>query len=139
MRDVHDIYQQLKLDEGVRATMYRDELGNATVGVGHNLSTPLSDRAVQTILEDDVSAAKAGLDAALPWAASLDDARYGALLNLTFNMGIGGLTGFPRMLRAVQAGQWDVAAKELLDSRYARQVGPRAERLAAQLSSGSWQ
>ena len=133
------IYDQLRRDESVRDTMYRDELGNATVGVGHNLSTPLSARAIQMILEDDVSAKKIEMDASLPWAASLDDARYGALLNLSFNMGVGGLLGFPRMLRAIQAQDWDVAARELLDSRYARQVGDRATRLAEQLRTGSWQ
>ena len=133
------IYDQLRRDEDVRDTMYRDELGNATVGVGHNLSTPLSARAIQMILEDDVSAKKIEMDASLPWAASLDDARYGALLNLSFNMGVGGLLGFPRMLRAIQAQDWDVAARELLDSRYARQVGDRATRLAAQLQTGVWQ
>ena len=133
------IYDQLRRDESVRDTMYRDELGNATVGVGHNLSTPLSARAIQMILEDDVSAKKIEMDASLPWAASLDDARYGALLNLSFNMGVGGLLGFPRMLRAIQAQDWDVAARELLDSRYARQVGDRATRLAAQLQTGVWQ
>ena len=133
------IYDQLRRDESVRDTMYRDELGNATVGVGHNLSTPLSARAIQMILEDDVSAKKIEMDASLPWAASLDDARYGALLNLSFNMGVGGLLGFPRMLRAIQAQDWTGAARELLDSRYARQVGDRATRLAAQLQTGVWQ
>jgi lysozyme len=138
------IYDQLRRDEGVRATMYRDELGNATVGVGHNLSSPLSARAIQVMLEDDVDAIDQELQAALLWAKSaLDDARYGALLNLAFNMGVGGvhagLLGFPRMLRAIQAQDWDAAARELLDSRYARQVGDRATRLAEQLRSGSWQ
>ena len=137
------IYDQLRRDEGVRSTLYRDELGNATVGVGHNLSTPLSDRSIQVILEDDVAAIKSALDAACPWATSLDDSRYGALLNLAFNMGVGGvhagLLGFPRMLRAIQAQDWDTAARELLDSRYARQVGDRATRLAAQLQTGIWQ
>lgn len=136
---VMTIYDQLRRDEGVRSTLYRDELGFATVGVGHNLSTPLSDHSIQTILEDDVAAVKTELDTSLPWAASLDDARYGALLNLSFNMGVVGLFGFSRMLRAIQAQDWDVAARELLDSRYARQVGDRATRLAAQLQTGVWQ
>ena len=137
---IANIYDQLRRDEGVRSTMYRDELGNATVGVGHNLSTPMSDRAIQALPEDDVAAADKALAAALPWTtSSLDAVRYGALLNLTFNVGSVGVLGFQRMLRALEAGDWTTAAAELLNSRYARQVGDRAQRLATQLQTGVWQ
>ena len=136
---IDNIYDQLRRDEGVRSTLYRDELGHATVGVGHNLSTPLSAHAIQVILEDDVAAAQSALDAAVPWAQGLDAVRYGALLNLTFNVGSIGVLGFQRMLRALEAGDWTTAASELLNSRYARQVGDRAQRLATQLQTGVWQ
>jgi lysozyme len=136
---IDNIYDQLRRDEGVRSTLYRDELGNATVGVGHNLSTPLSTRSIQVILEDDVAAVQQELREALPWAEQLDAVRYGVLTNLAFNMGVVGLQSFARMLRACEAGAWNDAAAELLNSRYAKQTGDRAQRLATQLQTGVWQ
>ena len=133
-----NIFDQLTRDEGVKRTLYRDELGNPTVGVGHLASTPLSDRAIRTILEDDVAVAYETLTTRLPWVTTLSDARRGAFINLTFNMGIDGLLGFPKMLRAAQAGDWETAAAELLNSRYAKQVGDRAQRLATQLKTDTW-
>lgn len=133
-----NIFEQLERDEGVKRTMYRDELGNPTVGVGHLLTTPLSYRAIRQILEDDVAVAYETLTTRLPWVTTLSDARRGALINLTFNMGIDGLLGFAKMLRAIQAGDCDTAATELLNSRYAKQVGDRAQRLATQLKTDVW-
>ena len=133
-----DIYEQLRRDEGYQSSLYRDQLGNPTIGVGHNLHVPLSGRAIQTILEDDVSVAWETLTTRCPWVTTLSDARKGALTNLTFNMGIDGLLGFQKMLRAAQSGDWETAAAELLNSRYAKQVGDRAQRLATQMKTDVW-
>lgn len=132
------IYEQLERDEGVKRTLYRDELGNPTFGVGHLATTPLSDRAIRTILEDDVAVAYETLTTRCPWVTTLSDARKGAFINLTFNMGIDGLIGFSRMLRMAQENNWDGAAAELLHSNYAKQVGDRAQRLATQLKTDVW-
>jgi lysozyme len=133
-----NIYDQLTRDEGVCREMYRDDLGNPTIGVGHLLTTPLSDRAIRKILEDDVYVAKETLTTHCPWVTTLSEARQGAFINLTFNLGIDGLLGFSKMLRAAQAGDWQTVHSELLNSRYAKQVGDRAQRLAAQLLTDQW-
>lgn len=134
-----DIYEQLTRDEGKRNGPYRDSVGKLTIGVGHNLDDkPISDRAVQVILADDVKDAKYDLFKSLPWAKDLSEARQGALINLVFNMGIGGLLAFKHALDAMQSGDWHKAAAELLDSKYAKQVGPRAHRVAQQLVEDRW-
>jgi lysozyme len=134
-----DLERQLARDEGVRRTVYADSRGVPTIGIGHNLrDRPLSDRAIRTIFEDDVAETEAELVARLPWVADLSEPRRGAFLNLAFNLGVGGLLGFQRTLAAAQAGRWDDAARELLDSTYARQVGTRADRLAEQLREDRW-
>jgi hypothetical protein len=73
-----------------------------------------------------------------PWFSGLDEARRGVLVNTAFNMGIGGVLGFPKFLVAVSRQEWDVAAAEMLDSAWAHQVGDRAQRLAQQMKSGDW-
>jgi lysozyme len=134
-----ELERQLTRDEGVRRVVYADRGGVPTIGIGHNLrARPLSDRAIRAIFEDDVAATAGELFARLPWVAALSEPRRGAFLNLAFNLGVGGLLGFPRLLVAAQGGRWDDAARELLDSAYARQVGERAVRLAQQLAEDRW-
>ena len=50
---------------------------------------------------------------------------------MAFNMGVGGFLAFRQMLRAIEA------AREALDSRWARQVGARAARIADMLTTGT--
>lgn len=134
-----NIYEQLIRDEGDIPHPYRDSEGKLTIGVGHNLDAKgISWRARMVILGDDVEDATRELENALPWVRDLNDARRGALINMTFNLGIGGLLSFKNTLAAIQEGRWDDAAKGILDSKYARQVGPRAHRVAEQIRTGKW-
>jgi lysozyme len=58
---------------------------------------------------------------------------------MTFNMGVGRLSGFKNFLAAMAAGDWKTARNEMLDSTWAKQVGARAQRLAIQIDTGAWQ
>jgi lysozyme len=145
-----DIVEQLKRDEGEKKengvhAPYRDHLGFLTIGYGHNLDAKgVSERVAEVMLEDDISDAKAGLMGRWPWMRDLSPARLGAFVNLAFNMGVGsekgkkGLAGFKKALAAAEAGDWDTCAKEVMDSDYAPQVGPRAHRVAQQLREDRW-
>ena len=138
------LVESLKRHEGAvrrggRHVAYRDPVGKLTIGWGRNLDdVGLSDDEAEMLLLHDVERTAAAVRAALPWAAQLDEVRRAVLIELAFNMGLGGLLTFERMLEALQRGDWDTAAQELLDSRYARQVGARARRLAERLRTGSW-
>src|SRR3990167_3999374 len=129
--------EQLERDEGRRHTAYTDTAGHLTLGGGHNLNTPLSDAAIDQILDDDIRGAMAEC-ALIPFWMNLSEVRQAVLVNLAFNMGFQGLMTFRRMLAAMDAENWNQAAQELLDSRYAKQVGARADRLALQLSTDQW-
>jgi lysozyme len=148
-----DVYEQIQRDEGgYRLKPYFDccgrfwsececpVKGKLSIGVGRNLD----DRGITAteghlLFTHDVAAAKADVNTRLPWAASaLDDARYGVLVNMCFNIGIGPLMRFQRMLAAMRGQDWQKAADELMDSEYAQQVGDRARRLSEQMRSGRW-
>jgi lysozyme len=92
-----------------------------------------------TLLGNDIANAEARLEQEMPWAAALDPVRHAVLLNMTFNMGIGGLMQFRKFLAALAAGDYKTASSEMLASVWAQQVGPRAQRLALQVESGFWQ
>lgn len=120
--------------------MYLDSRGCLTIGYGHLLrgGHPLSDVAMEQILGDDLAATAQALRDALPWVVQLSSAREGALVNMAFNLGVHGVSEFHKMLGALQRKDWDGAARELLDSDYSAQVGPRAQRLAKQVREDVW-
>ena len=137
---IASLKDQLVRDEELRLKPYTDSVGKLTIGVGRNLTDKgISFQEAQGLLANDIADATADLQAKLPWTATLDDVRKGALLNMTFNMGIGGLLEFHDFLARMQRGDFSGAAGAMLDSLWARQVGPRATRLSIQIQSGVWQ
>jgi lysozyme len=53
-----------------------------------------------------------------------------------FNLGISRLLHFRRMLSALEQGDYQKAAVEMLDSKWARQVGKRATHLNHMMKTG---
>ena len=138
-----NLVDQLKRDEGLRLKAYRCTAGVLTIGYGHTGDVKEGDEITlhqaEVILLVDIDKHKKELDAKLPWAHKLDDARYGVLLNMAFNLGIAGLLKFKNTLKFVEQGRYADAADGMLQSLWARQVGARARRLATQMNSGIWQ
>ena len=66
----------------------------------------------------------------------MDDNRKRALVNMAFNLGLSRLRSFKRMLKALAEEDFETAAAEALNSRWAEQVGDRAARLATLIRSG---
>ena len=134
--------------EGGRHVAYRCPAGALTIGWGHNLDakpvrglgpgSSLSDAEAESLLRADLADIAARLDLRLAWWRGLGPARAAVLLNMAFNLGLAGLLGFRRMLAAARAQRFEEAAAEMLDSRWAAQVGRRAHELAAQMRTGRW-
>lgn len=138
-----NIEDQLVRDENEILHAYFDSLGYLTIGVGHLIDQRRGGSIPQSIsrelLQLDIAAKKTQLLLNAPWTASLDEVRFGALLNMAFNLGVEGLLEFTHFLGFLQAGNWQAAAAAMLDSLWAKQVGDRAKRLAVQIQSGVWQ
>ncbi len=131
--------EELRRDEAVRTEVYTDSVGKLTIGVGWNLTDnglPMSiidnllDIGMDTALVDAQALVSEGV------FEKLCDARQRVLCNMAFNMGRPVLATFKRFLAAVRENDWELAALEMLDSRWARQVGPRARRLAEMMRRG---
>jgi len=131
---------QLRRDEGERLKIYQDTMGKWTIGIGRNLSdVGISPNEAALMLANDIKAATVALESQFPWTVGLEPIRKAVLLNMTFNMGIAGLAEFRQFLSKVQAGDYAGASQDMLQSLWAKQVGPRAQRLAIQMESGFWQ
>lgn len=83
-----------------------------------------------------IAEAKQLLDRNIPWWRQLNDARQDVLVNMAYNMGWPRLSGFAHMLDALDHGDFDRAADEMLASLWAQQVKGRATRLATQMRTG---
>jgi lysozyme len=139
----------LERDEGYRATVYDDATsqpilpgshvrGHPTIGIGWALdANPLSHERALVILAWHVDDKARELFAALPWSETLDEVRCRALVNMAFNLGVGGLLQFRKLLAALEGERWTEAAIEARDSSWFRQVGPRAERIAKAFETGT--
>jgi len=129
--------KQMRFHEGVKNKVYKDHLGIETIGVGRNLvDRGLSDEEVDYLLGNDITIVENELDNGLSWWRDLDEVRQRALADLAFNMGIPRLHGFVKMLDGLQRRDYHAAADELLDSKYAKQVGARSERVATMIRTG---
>lgn len=138
-----EITKQLRRDEGVVEHAYQDHLGWWTIGVGRLIDKRkggrLTDDEIDYLLANDIAEKERELEASVRFYKRLDEARKGVLLNMAFNLGVQGLLGFRNTLKLIETGKYEEASKEMLKSKWARQVGDRAVRLSKQMLTGEWQ
>lgn len=124
--DPVQLFAQLGFEEGFRPKLYIDSRGNATIGYGHNLSTPMGRQTAKDLYDSDVRGCEASLDIHWPWWRSVDPVRQLVLMDMCFNLGSAGLGTFQEFLAAMRVGDWPTAAKDMMESKWEVQVGERA-------------
>lgn len=151
---------QIKREEGFSAVPYKCTAGYWTIGYGRNLDTnPLSaderhliyhdhpgrDLWVQgltkdealVILKNDIDRVREELQMRVPVYDALDQVRADALVNMGFQLGTRGVKRFKKMIAALERQDWAEAAREGLDSKWARRDTPnRAKRVTEQIRTG---
>ena len=134
-----DLVRLLTRHEGRRAFAYLDTAGRLTIGVGRNLTDRgLADDEIDLLLANDIALARSICEDRFGHAfAVASRARRHALVSMAFNLGGPRLAGFTRLRAAVRRGDWDEAAAEALDSRWAAQTGRRAIEIATMLRGTS--
>jgi lysozyme len=124
---------QLMRHEGVALLPYVDTTGNLTIGVGRNLtSRGITADEAAVLLHNDLELARGDL-VRFPWFAFLSPSRQRALIDMRFNLGPSRFRGFAALLAALERQDYQAASVAMLDSKWARQVGARADRLATML------
>ena len=148
------------VSEGLRLQVYKDTLGIDTVGIGRNLEDrgitkeeldwmdiPTIDHVYEWgiteadavyLATNDVQIVEEELVRAHPCVDRLDSVRQLILVDMAFNMGVPRLCKFKKMWAAVEAEDFPTAAKEMLDSRWAKQVKGRATKLANAMHNGEF-
>lgn len=128
----HRVAKQLFIDEGLRLKPYRCTAGRLSIGVGRNLDDRgITEAEALVLLQNDINDFWGQLVVALPWVMTAPEPVQEALLNMCFNLGLGGLLTFKQTLALIQAENYAEAAAAMLASKWAGQVSARAQRLAA--------
>ena len=130
------LQKELEHDEGRVPYFYRDHLGYASCGIGFLIDKDKGGRIPEPVIDFWlnylIEEREKQLDQYIPWWRKLSDKRQRALLNMSWQLGVSGLLGFPKMLGALEAGNWSEAYRQALDSKWAKVDTPkRAQRVAA--------
>jgi len=147
-----DIFRVLVKEEGIKLDPYRDHMGWWTIGIGHLIdrrkggglppwvkpSFPITQTEAEEMCRDDIATMGVGLKNQLHWWENTSDVARSLLVLMAFQLGVGGVLVFKRMLEAVKGGDFDLAAKEMRDSAWWRvQTPQRAERMAQAMETQS--
>lgn len=128
------LQEDLIRDEGLKLRRYLCPAGCPTIGVGHKIVPRDGDmewvslRRAGSLLEYDIAMAMEGVEDIFESFPSFSENRQRALINMMFNLGTTRFKMFVKMISAIAAEDWAQASEEIRESRYYRQVGPRAER-----------
>ena len=136
---IDEITASLMIEEGFRAHVYQDTASPPrwTIGFGRNVDREggglgITEEEAEVMLRNDIDRSVQEC-ANWYWFDRQPDRVKRVLIELCFQLGYPALSGFNRMLSALSADNYETAADELLDSKFAVQVPHRAKRLADRL------
>jgi len=125
--------------EGVRLKPYKDSVGKTTIAIGRNLDdVGISREEAVIMLDNDIRTATEEVKQAFPWYKDLNNARQTVIISMAFNLGLPRLLKFKKMISAMYEEDYETASEEMMDSKWAGQVGYRAVDLSEMMRVGSY-
>ena len=132
-----ELKEQIRFHEGYSPKPYLDTRGLLTIGFGRCLDTKGITRAeAEVLLDNDIVGAIDALTRRFPWFTRLDPIRQRVLVDMCIQLGLNGVANFKRMCAAIEAGDYDLAADEMIDSVWEGQAPKRVHRLAQMMRTG---
>lgn len=151
--------QTIKIDEGFRSEMYTCPAGKKTIGYGFNLEAQNVPQEVATLWSKSclnlanprieawladvwlrilISNIQTHLYCHLDCFTDIGPIRQKALINMAYQLGLGGLMGFKHFLARLDGGYYTLAAAEALNSKWAKHDSPeRARRVTEVIRTGT--
>ena len=140
--DMDRLLQSVKKHEGYRNKVYLDTLGKRTVGVGHLCvedfwedDKEYEEKFLMTILKHDLQTAIKGADRVLVECPVLDDLAEEIIIEMVFQLGETGVSKFKNMIKALKIPDYQTAAIEMLDSKWAKQTPERAAGMSSEMAA----
>jgi lysozyme len=144
--DIEQLKKELTEDEGCKYEIYLDHLGYKTFGVGHlckatdpendlEVGSEVTKERVDECFSNDIEKVIEDCIILYEDFYTLPDEVQLIVANMMFNLGRPRLTNFVRMRQAVNKHDWQEAKIQMLDSKWAKQVPNRAERLSQRMGN----
>lgn len=130
-----DLQAWIKKCEALKTKVYTDTTGHLSVGWGRNLENGISVDEAELMFKNDYNRTVSELEK-FDWYLSQPQGVQFALINMNFNLGIVRLLGFKKMIAALKEHDFNMAAVEALNSKWAGQVHDRAKDIAIMISEG---
>ena len=126
-----DLLKKIKEHEGFKSRVYKCTEGYDTIGYGFAVKDlELDEDIAEEILLIKLEKLIQRVRAKFKWLDTVPHEVQGVLVNMSYQMGVNGVSKFKKALHAMQMFQWKIAADELMDSRWARQTPNRAKELS---------
>ncbi len=125
------LINQIKQDEGFRGMPYKDTEDRLTIGYGTLL--PLTKQEAEWLLLHRLTGLIDELESKCEVYNKLPEEAKEIIKNMAYNLGVPKLCKFKKMWKALEEKNYNKAADEMLDSRWAKQVKSRAINLANQM------
>ena len=130
------LIKEITRDEGLRLDLYECSEGKLTIGVGRNIEDRgISEDEASLMLANDLTSSIKEAQS-FPWFNELTDARKRVIVNMIFNIGLSRFKQFKKTIQYLSDREYYRASIEMMDSRWARQVGVRADRLSEMMKNG---
>lgn len=133
--------QRIKRHEGLRLKPYQDTLGYTTVGYGHKIisaaerkkfANGITQEQADNLFKDDLGAAWHYAIVSIGTTFHrLDTPQQEVIVEMIYQLGLKGVLKFKKMLNALDKGDYETAADQMLDSLWHQQTPQRCEELSA--------
>ena len=141
---IEQLRKELEADEGIKHEVYLDHLGLKSCAIGHlcqagepeyemEVGDPVSEERVEELFAKDIAGTLDDCQKLIPDFDMLPDSVRLIAGNMCFNLGRQRFGAFKKMLAAIEDRDWQRAADEILDSKYARQLPARSNRLISRM------
>ena len=142
--NLEKLREELEIDEGCKYEIYLDHLGYPTFGIGHlitdddpesgwEVGASIDTVRVHEAFESDIEGVLSDCSKLYSDFGDLPEEAQRVIANMMFNMGYTRLSKFKNMKLSVDNRNWDIAADEMVDSRWYYQVPNRAKRLVERM------
>ena len=134
------LLDMITLHEGLELKPYKCTSDKLTIGIGRNIEDiGITEDEARYLLQNDVDRILKEVE---HWSflEKLDEVRQAVILDMVFNMGVSTFNAntWVKTFAAIQDENFEEAANQMLDSKWANQVGQRAIRLSQMMRKGEW-
>ena len=125
-----NLLENIKSSEGFRSKVYQCTEGHDTIGYGFAIKDLVLSRDIcDKILETKVAELKLIVNQKIPFIEDLPEEVQEVLYEMYYQMG-NSLFKFKKAIKHLEGKDYRLAAKEMLDSRWAVQTPNRAKKLS---------